>query len=137
MTRKAAQAAYIGVNMHSEGYVDTFCLRPSGVRAGYPGPRMLALVRPTERARFVGRVVWALTANSDFTLGRLRPGGPLGHPPRASVAKHGPDLWYFVPGRQATDVIEAHGKIVQALGIAEAGLAKTGAGRVALVKSFG
>ncbi|MGO9899750.1 MAG: hypothetical protein ACLP0J_08675 [Solirubrobacteraceae bacterium] len=51
---------------------DLFCLAPSGVRAGYPSPRLLASLSAAQRRQFADRVIWATTANLHCAIDGVR-----------------------------------------------------------------
>jgi hypothetical protein len=59
------------------GRVAAWDLVPTGIRAGYPSPRLLRSLPPRTRARISGRVILRLTASPYYALRGVRPGATL------------------------------------------------------------
>jgi hypothetical protein len=140
MTRAQARAAYPGSSLRSGRNRDFFCVSPSGIRVGYPSPKLLASVGRTQRKKLTGRVVWATTANTHYSAAGLRPGVTLaragGVLSRAKVFTIGGVSWYLSPGRFATTLIKVKGGVVTEVGIALNQLTRSALTEKLLVRSL-
>src|SRR5205823_13117731 len=73
MTRARARREFASVSTRGRRDMDFFCLNPTGIRAGYPSPKLLRTLRGAAR-RVQGKVVLLLTANPYYALRGARPG---------------------------------------------------------------
>ena len=122
LTRARARGLLRHSSTRGRRYMDFFCLTSSGIRAGYPSPKLLRELSPGERRRVRGRVVLALTASRHYALHGVRPGSRL-----AKVARRlrvgrglriGLNTWYIAPGRVANGVLKIRHGVMDEIGIA-------------------
>jgi hypothetical protein len=121
MTRRHVRRLFARFSNRGRRYMDFFCLRRSGIRTGYPSPKLLRSLSPNERARVRGRVVLALTANRHYRLRGVRLGMRI-----AAVARRlrtgrpfhiGLNWWYLARGGVSHGLLKVrHGRI-QEIGI--------------------
>ncbi len=140
ITRVRARRAFIRSSARGHRYMVFYCLTPTGIRAGFPSPRLLALLPRAQHRRARGTVVLALTSNRHFALRGVRPGARLG-----SVARRlrvgqpflvGRNRWYLTPGRRARGLLKVqHGRIEE-IGIAQARFLSTRAAARTFLRGF-
>jgi dienelactone hydrolase len=123
MTRDRARHKFPRSSTRGRRYMDFFCLTGSGIRAGYPSPKLLHTLTPRETKRIRDRVVLALTTNPYYTLRgihigerllsvehRLRTSGPL---------RIGRNDWCLLGNGDSTGILKIRNRIVEEIGIAE------------------
>lgn len=125
----------------TENRFDNFCLYHGwGIRLGYPTAALTKMLPASQRARYEGHVVLALTANPFYALDGARPGDTI-----ASVAEHvhvgkpfhvGSNDWYFAVGGAETGVLKVRNGVVQEVGLASLALTKTRAEQRVFINSF-
>jgi hypothetical protein len=140
ITRAQARAAYAGSSVRAGAHEDVFCLTPSGVDAGYPTARLLALLDSGVRAQLDGRVIWAATANARYAIDGVRPGATLAAARRAlpggKVLAGGRSDFYVASAGPVEAVLGLHGGLVAQVAIADKLLTRTSATRAALLASI-
>jgi hypothetical protein len=140
MTRGQARRAFAQTSYRGKRFEDFFCLMPTGVRVGYASPKLLRALRPSRRARWRGRVVWASTANPTYSLRGIRPGGRLAAARRRLRLGRGfhvgPNWWYFGPAGTTTALLKVRQGIVKEVGIAGRGLTQGRAAQRKFITSF-
>jgi glucosylceramidase len=104
-------------------YTDVFCLRPIGIRVGFPPPPAAKRLTPKARRATTGRVVLILTANRHYALHGVHPGTPLASAKRRlgleKVIRAGRNAWYLAPATHAVGVLKVRrGRVVE-VGIAD------------------
>jgi hypothetical protein len=123
MTRAHVRHAFRRFSTQGRRYMDFFCLVGSGIRTGYPSPRLLASLSRTERRRVRGRVVLALTANRFYALDGVRPGMRLARVARrlrTGKAFHiGLNYWYLAPNGPSRAVLKVRHGLIEEIGIAD------------------
>lgn len=129
MTRARARARFGGFSTRGRRYMDFFCPRAGGIRAGYPSPKLLGTLPARERRRVRGRVVLMLTASTRYALGGVRHGARV-----AAVARRlhlgkpfhiGLNFWYIAPGKTANGVLKVRHGVIEEIGIANRQLTST------------
>ena len=122
MARAHARSLFFRSSTRGRRYMDFFCLNSSGIRVGYPSPKLLRTLTRRERRRVQGRVVLALTSNHHYALRAVRPGTRL-----AAVARRlgtgagfhiGLNTWYLAPNGASTGVLKVRHGIIEEVGIA-------------------
>jgi ABC-2 type transport system ATP-binding protein len=122
-TRAAVRRALGKSSNRGRRYMDFFCLRPNGIRVGYPTPKFLKTLPRSERRLVNGKAILALTANPDYALRGVRPGARL-----ATIARRlktgrafhiGLNYWYLVLNGQSTGVLKVRRGIIDEIGIAD------------------
>jgi len=140
MTRTQARRAYTHSSNHNKAYEDFFCLTPVGVRVGYAAPALLKTLPEHERKRFQGRVVWASTSNTIYSVHGVRAGASLAtaekHLKLTGPFKIGLNEWYLAPNGGSTAVLKVRKRIVEEIGIGEAALTRGHKEQVAFLTSF-
>jgi hypothetical protein len=139
MTRANAQKAiksHTTVNGH-----DDFCLYGGwDIEIAYPSKSLLKSIPASHRATLTGRVVLAMTSNTAYALGVIRPGATLTAAKkqlRLGKAIHaGGGDWYFLAGTSADRVLKARGNVIEEVGTASKALLKTPAARARFAKAF-
>jgi hypothetical protein len=140
MTRARARRAFRGFSIRGRRYMDFFCLVGSGIRTGYPSPRLLASVSRAERRRVRGRVVLALTSDRFYALRGIRRGARL-----ASVARKlrtgkrfhiGLNYWYLAPNGPSRAVLKVRHGIIEEIGIADKHLTQNRRADFRFLQSF-
>jgi dienelactone hydrolase len=129
MTRAQARRRFLRSSTRGHPYMDFFCLTGSGIRAGYPSPKLLHRLAAGQRTRLRGRIVLALTANRYYTLHGVSVGTRL-----TSVARQlhtstgyriGLNEWYLLPNGPSNGVLKVRHGIIQEVGIANQHLTST------------
>jgi hypothetical protein len=119
---------------------DYFCFRGGGIRVGYPSARLLRSMRRSERRRYGGRAVIALTANRTYALDGVRAGSALaGIARRLHVGRGyriGQNTWYVVRRRGANGVLKVRHGVIEEIGITVSSLT-TGRRARSFLGSFG
>jgi hypothetical protein len=100
-----------------------FCLYAGfGIRVAFPSAKELRSLKPSQRKKFKGKIVIALTANPKYKLKGVVPGETI-----AAVAKKlhaekpfhiGINFWYFCPDGSSTGVMKVRDGIIYEVGIA-------------------
>jgi putative CocE/NonD family hydrolase len=139
MTRKQVRRAFPDNSTSStrgRAYMDFFCLSKSGIRVGFPSPRLLRSLPGAKRANYKGHVILALTASHSYALHGVRIGASLHavakklHASPAYVV--GLNTWYLTPNGPSRGILKVrHGKI-QEIGVANQALT----GSPAQIKRF-
>jgi hypothetical protein len=120
---------------------ENVCLRGGpGIRVAYPSRRLLGTLSRSERRRFFGRVVIALSANRHYRLRGVRPGATSAAARRRlrlSRAFHiGVNSWFVVPGRFSTGLLKVRRGRVREVGIATRALTRGRAAQRRFLNSF-
>jgi hypothetical protein len=115
----------------SRGRMTTVCLAGGGIHIGYPWRALLRELGHRERGRLANHVVLAFTGNRHYALRGVRPGSRFRPASRRldldrGYRIHGNTL-FIIPGRVANGLLEVHGRVVKAVGIANKRLTSTAA----------
>jgi hypothetical protein len=141
MTRTKARRTLKRYSTHHRRYMDFFCLRPSGIRAGYASPALLRTLSKRARRRERGRIVLLLTANHHYALRGVRPGAKLRKVARKlHVGRRfrvGKNYWYLTPNGSSHGLIKVRHGVIEEIGIAAKAL--TGNARIdrKFLRTFG
>jgi hypothetical protein len=139
MSRARVRRAFVASSSRGHRFMEFFCLTPSGIRVGFPSPRLLRRLPQRTRSELRGRVVLALSANRHYALGGIRPGTPLTRARRRlrlSRPFHvGPNTWYLSSGR-TRGVLEVRHGVVEEVGIALSRLTRTPGQDGVFLRSF-
>jgi hypothetical protein len=120
--------------------MDFFCLSKSGIRVGFPAPRLLSSLSRRERKTVRGRVVLALTASHSYALHGVHVGTKL-----SSVAKRlhvvgpyvvGLNTWYLSPNGSSRGILKVRHNDIQEIGVANKALNKTAKARKRFLRGF-
>jgi isoquinoline 1-oxidoreductase alpha subunit len=140
MTRAQARRAFAKSKKTSSAHIDSFCLTPAGVRVGYATPAVLKTLPEHERAKYEGRVIWASTTSTFYSLHGVRAGTTLKEAHRllklTGPLHVGAHAWYLAPNGASAGVLKVHKNIVEEIGIGEKALTKTHHEQVAFLGSF-
>jgi hypothetical protein len=140
MTRTSARQALRHSTARKLRYRDLFCMTPYGVQAGYGFTKVLGPLSARQQTKTTGRVVLLLTTNARYTVDDIRVGATLTAAQKAleltRALKGKVNAWYTAPLRKSTALLEVHGGLVSAIGIADSRLTKTGAARQRLIKAY-
>jgi hypothetical protein len=140
MTRAAVRRRLGKFSTRHRRFMDFYCLYPTGIRAGYPSPRLLRSLSARERRRVEGRVVLVLTSASYYSLRGVRPGATLAD--AAKVLKVGKpfhiglNYWYLAPFGHVRAVLKVRHGTVEEIGIANASLTAGRRAAFRFMKSF-
>ncbi len=132
ITRRTARAAFVSSSSRGRRYMDFFCLNGSGIRVGYPSPRLLRSLSRRERIHLAGRVILALTANRHYSARGVGPGTRLTAARRLRIGTGfvvGANAWYLAANGTGRVILEVRNGVVQEVGIADPAL--TGSRRAA------
>jgi hypothetical protein len=140
MTRARARRVYRRSSDRAGRDEDLFCLTPFGVRVGYASAALLKALHREDRKRFVGRVIWALTASAFYAVRGVRPGAGVTAAAAAlelgAPFQIGPNDWYLAPSGASTAILEVRDGIVEQVGIADHQFTKGRHAQLTLLKSF-
>lgn len=141
MTRARARHMFRHFSTRHRLYMDFFCLVPTGIRAGYPSPRLEKSLAARTRARIRGRVILLLTASPYYALRGVRPGATLRATRRVlhlSRAYHiGLNYWYLASlGGATRGVLKVRHGVVEEVGIAYASLTAGHAAAFGFLRDF-
>jgi hypothetical protein len=128
MLRADARRVFNRFSTRRRLFMDFFCLVPTGIRAGYPSPRLLRSLSAGERGRIRGRVVLALTASPYYSLRGVRPGTSLKEAARV-LKLRGPfhiglNFWYVARFGTGRGVLKVRRGVVEEIGITYAALTR-------------
>jgi hypothetical protein len=130
MTRAQAEQAFTASSTRGHANMEFFCLSPNGIRVGYPSARLLRSLPRRDRAAVKGRVVLALTANSHYSVGGVKPGttlAPIGRGRGTLVRiRIGANTWYLAPRTGVTYVLKVRHGIIEEVGIASSTVSRRG-----------
>jgi putative CocE/NonD family hydrolase len=140
-TRAKARSEFPKFATRSRRDMDFYCLSTgSGIRAGFPLPKLLRTLSARERSRVRGRVILLLTTNRHYALRGVRPGTRLAAvTSRLHVGKGykvGLNTWYITPGKAANGVLEVRHGTIQEIGIANQRLTSSRAAALRFFTSF-
>jgi hypothetical protein len=140
MDRTSARHALRHSKVRKLRYRDLFCMTPYGVQAGYGFTKVLGPLSARQQSKTTGRVVLLLTTNALYTVNGIRVGATLtaaqGALKLTRALKGTVNTWYTAPLRKSTALLEVHGGLVSAIGIADSRLTKTGKARQRLIKAY-
>ena len=107
-----------------------FCLSGGpGLVVGYPSAKLLKPLSAHQRAQLRGRVVIVLTGNRHYSFDHITAGTQIAkvrrHLAHAQQIKIGGNIWYVLPGRHSTKVLEVRDGTVEEVGIANSALTAT------------
>jgi hypothetical protein len=136
MTR--AQAHRVG-HAHKAAYgFERYCLTGGKIRVAYPIPTLIHHLAATQRHRYDGRVIVALTANHHYTIDGVRASTKIA---AASSRLHlgpgttvGRNTWYLVNSRTGTWIIKAQAGAIHEIGIVDRSLTRTASQRRYLLR---
>jgi hypothetical protein len=101
----------------------------TGIRVGYPSPKLLRGLSRSERRRVQGRVVLTLTANPSYALHGVRPGARLRRVARRLRVgrgfRIGLNVWYLAPNGASRGVLKVRRGVIEEIGIADEQLTGT------------
>lgn len=121
-------------------YMDFYCLSQSGIRIGFPSPKLLRKLSRGERAKVTGRVILALTANHGYALRGVHVGTKLSSVARRlDVGKSyvvGLNTWYLPPNGSTTGVLKVRHNQIQEIGIASKQLTRGRRAAMRFLRSF-
>ncbi|MDQ6835496.1 MAG: hypothetical protein M3016_04845, partial [Actinomycetota bacterium] len=126
---------------HHRRYMDFFCLKRQGIRAGYASPALLHHLSRKQRRAAKGRVVLLLTANRHYALRGVRPGTKLkkvAHRLHVGRRYHvGKNFWYLTRNGSSRGLLKVRHGVIQEIGVADKRLtASVGADR-RFLRTFG
>jgi hypothetical protein len=101
--------------------MDFFCLSSSGIRIGYPSPKLLKTLKRSKRARYSGRAVLILTANRHFTLRGIRLGSRVSRR-MGKPFKVGLNTWYLIGNGSSRGILKTRHGQIQEIGVANKAL---------------
>jgi fibronectin-binding autotransporter adhesin len=140
ITRATAQRDFPKSSRRGKRYEQFFCLTPVGIRVVYGSPHLLAPLPGKTRSRYLNRVVLASTSSPTYVIDGIRPGSSLAAAKRALHGGNtfvvGANTWYVAAHGSVTDVLKTRHGVVEEIGIAAAGITRTRAQRLRLVKSI-
>jgi hypothetical protein len=140
MTRAQTHKAYPKSSSRHQRYLDFFCLKPIGVRAGYASPKLLHKLPASEQHALAGRVVWISTSNPVYDVKGIRAGATLTsartHLPHGNLLRVGKNDWYLAPAGASTAVLKVRHGVVQEIGIGNKALTRTRSAQFAFMTSF-
>jgi len=123
MARKLARGLFPHASTKGKRYMDFFCPGHNAIRVGYPSPKLLRALSPTERSRIDGRVVLALTSSPHYALRGVHPGTRLvAAARRLRVGKGfhvGLNWWYLAPNGASRGVLRVRHGVIEEVGIAD------------------
>jgi hypothetical protein len=118
MSKTQVRRAFTRVKTRQLQYGDFFCLTPTGIRVGYPSPK----IPDKERTRLSGRVIWVSTASAYYAVHTIRVGATVtaaGKVLKLTQAYHvGKNYWYFAPNGNSNAIFKARQGLIQEIGIA-------------------
>lgn len=125
----------------STAVMDYLCLRPTGIRVGYPSPRLLARLATRARGRIRGHAVLILTADRHAAIRGIHPGTRFTAADRRRLAhgtllRIGSNQWYLARSGVVTAVLQIRRGAVAEVGIADRALTRTRAQRGSFMRSF-
>ncbi|MGA9858933.1 MAG: hypothetical protein WBQ18_13805 [Solirubrobacteraceae bacterium] len=141
MLRSRARRIYPRWTSRGRHDMDFYCLRPTGVRGGYPSAWLLRHLSRGQRRRVQGRLIFASTASRRYALHGVRPGTRLtrrvarrlrvGHPYYV-----GRNVWYLTPNGSSHGMLKVrHGRIEE-VGIADKRLTSNRAATRRFLRTF-
>jgi hypothetical protein len=141
MTRTRARHMFRHFSTRHRLYMDFFCLVPTGIRAGYPSPRLMKSLAPRARTRIRDRVILLLTASPYYALRGVRPGATLRAARRVlhlSRAFHiGLNYWYLATlGGATRGVLKVRHGVVEEVGVTYASLTAGHAAAFGFLRDF-
>jgi dienelactone hydrolase len=124
MTRAAVRRRFSQGSTRDHRYMDFFCPAPTGIRVGYPSPKLLGGLSRAQRARVRGRAILALTDNRHFAMRGVRPGTRLTAGIRRKLHVGTPyhvglNYWYLVTLKGSRGVLKVRHGAIQEIGIAD------------------
>jgi hypothetical protein len=141
LTRRQARAKYAGSARRATANADTFCLTPSGIKAGYANSQIISSAPKSSRATLRGRVVWISTSNAFYALDGIAPGATLAAAehalPHGTSVTVGSHRWYVASTGSVRALFEVRSGVVQRLAIADLRLTRTAKADRALIAAFG
>jgi len=140
MTRARVRRAYTRSSDHRGRYQDFFCLIPTGVRVGFPSPKLLRALPRGKRKAFRGRASWASTSNVYYAVKGVRVGMKLKAARKLLKLEKpfhiGRTYWYLAPNGKSTAVLKVRRGIIEEIGIADRQFTRTRAADRVFLKSF-
>jgi|GEM_PF-1722233 len=140
MRRAVARRTYRRWSTRGKRTMDFYCLRPTGISAGYPSRYLLRGLSARLRRALRGRIILLLTANRRYALRGVRVGARFARVARRLHAgrgfRRGTSTWYFPSDGASRAIIKVHDGIVVELGIVERALSRTAAQRRRLLIAF-
>jgi hypothetical protein len=129
MTRARARRVFRHRSSRGRRSMVFFCLKGSGIRVGYPSPRLLRSLSRGLRREVAGKVVLALTSNLHYALNGVRPGARLASVARrlrlARGYKVGANTWYLARRGPGLGVLKVARGVIGEIGIANPQLLST------------
>ncbi len=140
MTRARVRRAFVHSSEHGRRFMDFFCLTPIGIRVAYPSGGLLSKLTPSARRRLQGRAELALTANSHYALGGVRPAARLARVVRQLHVGRGfhvgLNTWYLTPGRARRGLLKVRHGVIEEVGIVDPALTSSRAATSRLLRSL-
>ncbi len=140
MPRARVRAAYTRSSDHRGRYQDFFCLIPTGVRVGYPSPKLLRTLPRGKRKAFRGRASWASTSNVYYAVHGVRVGMKIKTARKLLKLEKpfhiGLNYWYLAPNGKSIAVLKVRRGIVEEIGIADRQFTRTRAVDRVFLKGF-
>jgi hypothetical protein len=140
MTRARVRQAYAGSSDRRGRYQDFFCLVPTGVRVGYPSPKLLRTLPRGNRKAFRGRASWASTSNVYYAIHGVRVGMKIRAARKLLKLEKpfrvGLNYWYLAPTGKSMAVLKVRRGIVEEIGIAGRQFTRTRAADRVFLKGF-
>jgi hypothetical protein len=121
-------------------YQDVFCLQGGPIRVNYGTKRTVHELAPGQNSKYLGRALWASTANRHYRAKGITNGSSLRKAekafPNGNLIPIGQNQWYLSHGSVATIVLKTrHGK-VQEVGIAVPQLTVTAQDQATFLRTF-
>ena len=140
-TRARARHIYPRWSSRGRKDMDFYCLRPTGVRGGYPSATLLRRLSKAQRRRVNGRAILLLTAGKRYALRGVKPGTKLtarlkrrlraGHPYYV-----GKNTWYVLPNGRSHGVLKVRRGRIEEVGIADKRLTANRAATRRFLRTF-
>ena len=140
MTRARVRQEYTRSSDRRGRYQDFFCLIPTGVRVGYPSPKLLRMLPRGKRKAFRGRASWASTSNAYYAVHGVRVGMKIKAARKLLKLEKpfrvGLNYCYLAPNGRSMAVLKVRRGIVEEIGIADRQFTRTRAADRLFLKGF-
>jgi hypothetical protein len=140
MKRAAARRTYRRWSTRGKRIMDFFCVKPTGISAGYPSRYLLRGFSRRARRALEGRIILLLSANRHYAFHGVRVGARFARVARRLHAgrgfRRGTSVWYFPPNGASRGVLKVHDGIIVEIGIVNRQLSGSAAQRRRLLIAF-
>ena len=139
-TRNHTRRSLRGSLEKSRGHLDSFCLRPKGIRVGYSSRKLLEHQSTHRKQDRRNRVVLILSANHRYKLAGVRSGKKLAAAKRkldlSGRHKIGKNAFYFASHRRTSGVLRVRHGVIREVGLVNHRLTKSRSAQRRFLKSF-